>query len=259
MVHDRDGEPELAIVALLTDDGRRAWGTITDGDDMQGLMEEEGCGRKVRVTADGTGRAAMSDPITSDRTTIAAPPDVVYALVADLSRMGEWSPETYGHHVAWAAPPSLVAAHGFVAPTATACTDGAPSARCSARTPGRELAWESRLARRPVAVWRYTFEPDGSGGTRVTETSEDRRRAVFRALGGVASGVSDRRTHNAESMRVTLERIKTRQSAKPRRARPRRRAGRASLFAAAVRSQMSSMPLRSTPAARSWASRSDQS
>ncbi len=54
VVHDREGEPQLAVVALLTDDQRRTWGTITDGDDMQGLMEEEGCGRKVRVTADGT-------------------------------------------------------------------------------------------------------------------------------------------------------------------------------------------------------------
>ena len=32
-------------------------------------------------------------------TTIAAPPESVYALVADLSRMGEWSPETTG--VTW--------------------------------------------------------------------------------------------------------------------------------------------------------------
>jgi hypothetical protein len=59
-----------------------------------------------------------------------------------------------------------------------------------------------------VALWQYCFEGDGNGGTRVTETTEDQRRAVFRALGGMASGVSDRKSHNAESMRVTLERIK---------------------------------------------------
>jgi uncharacterized protein YndB with AHSA1/START domain len=149
----------------------------------------------------------MSDPITVT-TTIAAPPDVVYALVADLTRMGEWSPETTG--ITWLG--------GATEPRRGARFRGANrngvhrwSTVCTVLSaqPGRELAWESRLARRPVAVWRYTFEPDGSGGTRVTETSEDRRRAVFRALGGVASGVSDRRTHNTESMRVTLERIKT--------------------------------------------------
>ena len=53
VVHDRDGAPELAIVALLTEDGRRAWGNISDRDDMVGLMDHEGCSRKVRLAADG--------------------------------------------------------------------------------------------------------------------------------------------------------------------------------------------------------------
>jgi uncharacterized protein YndB with AHSA1/START domain len=140
-------------------------------------------------------------------TTIAAPPDAVYALVADLTRMGEWSPETTG--VTWLG--------GADEPRPGARFRGANrngvrrwSTICTvvSAEPGRELAWESRLFGRPVARWRYAFEPDGSGGTKVTESSEDQRRAVFRALGGVASGVSDRTSHNAESMRVTLERLK---------------------------------------------------
>ena len=53
VVHDRDGEPELAILALLTEDGQRAWGNTANRDDMVGLMETEGCGRKARLTADG--------------------------------------------------------------------------------------------------------------------------------------------------------------------------------------------------------------
>jgi acetyl-CoA C-acetyltransferase len=53
VVHDRDGEPELAILALLTGDEARTWGTTSDRDDMLGLMEQEGCGRKVRLTSDG--------------------------------------------------------------------------------------------------------------------------------------------------------------------------------------------------------------
>jgi uncharacterized protein YndB with AHSA1/START domain len=140
-------------------------------------------------------------------TTIAAPPQTVYALIADLTRMGEWSPETTS--VTWlggATEPRLGARfrganRNGLRRWSTICT-------VVAAEPGRELAWESRLFGRPVALWRYVFEPDGSGGTTVTETSEDQRRAVFRALGGVASGVSDRKTHNAETMRVTLERLK---------------------------------------------------
>lgn len=140
-------------------------------------------------------------------TTIEAPPHAVYALVADLARMGEWSPETTG--VTWLG--------GATEPRPGARFRGANrngvrrwNTICTVVTAetGRELTWESRLFGRPVALWRYKFEDDGRGGTMVTETTEDQRRAVFRALGGVASGVSDRKSHNAESMRVTLERIK---------------------------------------------------
>jgi acetyl-CoA C-acetyltransferase len=53
VVHDREGEPELAIVALLTPDEHRTWGNISDGDDMRSLMAEEGCGRKARLGAGG--------------------------------------------------------------------------------------------------------------------------------------------------------------------------------------------------------------
>ncbi|HEY5024950.1 MAG TPA: acetyl-CoA acetyltransferase [Acidimicrobiales bacterium] len=53
VVHDRDGEPELGILALLTADGRRTWGNTADRDDMLGLMEQEGCGRKARLLPGG--------------------------------------------------------------------------------------------------------------------------------------------------------------------------------------------------------------
>jgi hypothetical protein len=42
----------------------------------------------------------------------------------------------------------------------------------------------------------------------VTESTEDRRGVLFRVFGNTASGVSDRHTHNAETMRITLERLK---------------------------------------------------
>ncbi len=53
VVHDRDGDPELGILALLTGDGRRAWGNTTDPDTMTELTLEEGCGRKARLNPDG--------------------------------------------------------------------------------------------------------------------------------------------------------------------------------------------------------------
>jgi acetyl-CoA C-acetyltransferase len=56
VVHDRDGTPETAFAALLTDDGSRAWGRCGDADAMQELLSEEGVGRKVKVAADGSMR-----------------------------------------------------------------------------------------------------------------------------------------------------------------------------------------------------------
>jgi acetyl-CoA C-acetyltransferase len=50
---DRGGEPDLGIVAMLTSDEARLWGTITDADTLSLLMAEEGCGRRVRIRADG--------------------------------------------------------------------------------------------------------------------------------------------------------------------------------------------------------------
>jgi acetyl-CoA C-acetyltransferase len=49
----RDNSPELGIVALLTAEGTRAWGTITDVDALLFMMTEEGCGRRARLRTDG--------------------------------------------------------------------------------------------------------------------------------------------------------------------------------------------------------------
>lgn len=53
VVCDRVGEPEYAVLAVTTGDGRRAWGRSEDGPTLAGLMAEEGCGRTVRLRADG--------------------------------------------------------------------------------------------------------------------------------------------------------------------------------------------------------------
>jgi len=53
VVHERDGRAEHAILALLTDDGGRAWGTLSDADALGDLEVEEGCGRRARLLADG--------------------------------------------------------------------------------------------------------------------------------------------------------------------------------------------------------------
>ncbi len=53
VMHDRESRPESAFVALLTDDGRRAWGTTTDADALAEMVTEDMIDRTVERAADG--------------------------------------------------------------------------------------------------------------------------------------------------------------------------------------------------------------
>lgn len=124
----------------------------------------------------------MTRPMTaSDSTVVSAPPDVIYAQVADPSQMPRWSPENVGGEVP--APGSPLS----VGDTFVGTNKRGParwSTRCVVTTadPGREFAFQVRQIglRNPrlsgrIATWTYTFEPV-DGGTRVTETWTDNRR-----------------------------------------------------------------------------------
>ena len=54
MMHDREGEPETAIAAVLLKDSRRAWATSTDRQVATAMCTDEWVGHKVNLNADGT-------------------------------------------------------------------------------------------------------------------------------------------------------------------------------------------------------------
>jgi acetyl-CoA C-acetyltransferase len=54
VMHDRDGEPQNALAAALTPDGRRTWGSTADATVMKAMTEEEFVGRAADLTGDGT-------------------------------------------------------------------------------------------------------------------------------------------------------------------------------------------------------------
>ena len=148
----------------------------------------------------------MAEPVAVSLE-VDAPPEMVYALVADLTRMGELSPETV--EVTWL--------DGAAAAVPGARFRGANrrgrrswSTTCTIVTadPGRELSWRSSSLGLSVALWSYRFDETATGGTLVTETTVDERSALLRRLAPLATGVPDRAAHNAVTMRATLERIK---------------------------------------------------
>lgn len=137
---------------------------------------------------------------------IDAPAERVYALVADLPRMGEWSPETT--QVRWrdgvTVPVVGARFRGYQRRGALRWwTDGL----VTAADPGRELSWDVSALGLPVARWTYRFEPLGPGRCRVVESTEDRRGGLLHRFAGV-TGMGDRAGINRANMALTLERLK---------------------------------------------------
>ena len=53
VMHDRAGEPETGLFALLTATGGRTWGSTHDRPTMDELIATEGVGRSADLDADG--------------------------------------------------------------------------------------------------------------------------------------------------------------------------------------------------------------
>ena len=141
---------------------------------------------------------------------INAPAEVIWPMVSDLTRMGDWSPECTG--VRW---------KGRVAA-------GQPGARFSGRNrkgfwrwstkctlvsavPNRELAWTVSFFGFSVAYWAYRLESAANGATLATEQWRDLRTVPLFHWGPalkLVTGISDRVGTNEANMRSTLDRLK---------------------------------------------------
>lgn len=149
-----------------------------------------------RVIADHEARPALSVRVSR---TVPAAPDRVYALVSDITRMGEWSPETYAAR--WREPGRRFTGSNRIGPfyrwrMAATVTEAVPG-----RVFGFTTAWPSS------STWRYELEPV-DGGTRVTEsmTRATPQMAAVRAVQRLV-GVTDRAAHLRAGMATTLERL----------------------------------------------------
>jgi uncharacterized protein YndB with AHSA1/START domain len=137
---------------------------------------------------------------------MAAPPERVWALVSDVTRIGEFSPETFEAEWLDGATGPAVGARfrGHVRRNGrwpvywTTCT-------ITACEPGRELAFAVGGAGRAVNTWRYVLEPSGEG-TDVTESFELADVLPLRLYWALAGRWRGRT--NEDGMRTTLERMK---------------------------------------------------
>ena len=131
---------------------------------------------------------------------IAAPPEKLWDLVADMPRMGEWSPENQGG--SWV--------KGFTGPGPGAVFKGHNkngmrrwSSICTVVVcePGQVFEFAVTTGPLDVANWRYEFE-ETEMGCRVTESWQDNRKPWFafvaRAMGDHSAA------HAGQEMAATL-------------------------------------------------------
>lgn len=136
---------------------------------------------------------------------IAASPEDVFAAISDITRMGEWSPET--HLAEWN--------EGSTGPAVGAMFTGhnrfgeqewtteATIVECE---PGRRFFFDCQVGDFVFAKWGYAIEP-ADGGSVVTEFWQDLRPEEVKAMSLAISGVEDRTIHNRAGMEATLERL----------------------------------------------------
>ncbi len=136
---------------------------------------------------------------------IAAPPELVYAAISDVTRMGEWSEEC--HACEWH--------DGYDGPVVGATFDGhnrngqhewTTQGKVIEADAGKAFAFECSMMDFHYSTWGYRIEPTESG-SRVTEWSEDLRPESVLEFSRQTSGVDDRAERNRTTMSATLARL----------------------------------------------------
>ena len=136
---------------------------------------------------------------------IKASPEVVWAAISDVTRMGEWSPEC--HTCMWD--------EGFDGPAAGATFTGhnrngdfewTTQALVVDCVPGERFAFDGVFGEMHFAKWAYDFEPTDAGCC-VTETWDEGRPDNVIEYTKSISGVDDRGAHNRRGMEETLARL----------------------------------------------------
>jgi len=136
-----------------------------------------------------------------------APPAKVYDTVTDVTRMGEWSPETV--RCEWL--------DGATGPAVGARFKGSNKngiIRWSTKpsvvvADGQEFAFVTEFRGKDSTKWTYRFEPEGDG-TKLTESFElmNDMPGAINFLEKHVMRIKDRKANLEQNMQSTLERIK---------------------------------------------------
>jgi uncharacterized membrane protein len=142
------------------------------------------------------------------RISVDADANTVWATIANLDRMGEWSPECY--RVEWLDGASSPARPGarFKGWNRSGPMKWSMTCEVKEADPGRVLAWSTVQRGRELVRWTYRLEPEANGRTELIESFVVQYLPpVARLAEDVLMRDRDRRRKTA--MKETLERIKS--------------------------------------------------
>ncbi|MGH3556364.1 SRPBCC family protein [Mycobacterium sp.] len=135
-----------------------------------------------------------------------ASPEKIWEVLADLERMGDWSPECY--RVRWLDGANSPAEKGarFKGRNRWRWMRWSMTCRVTTADPGRELSWATVRRGKEIVRWTYRLEP-ANGGTGVTESFEARRWPLDVRLAEDFI-MRNRNEQRAQAMAATLEHIR---------------------------------------------------
>ena len=142
------------------------------------------------------------------RVRVKAAPEVLYDLVSDVTRMGEWSPETVRcQWIDGATGPATGAR--FKGTNRRGFIRWSTKPEVVAAERGREFSFVTHSAG-PSTRWTYRFENGPEGETELVESFEalDDDSALLTMIERYVMRIRDRKADLEEGMQRTLDRIK---------------------------------------------------
>ncbi|MGX1777168.1 SRPBCC family protein [Nocardia brasiliensis] len=138
------------------------------------------------------------------RRVIAGDPRQVYELIADVTRMSEWSPESAGAE--WISGEPGAVGSTFRGHNRRAWARWSTLCTVIAADPGRRFAFaveDGGINGEPGATWAFEIFAR-PGGCEVVERTVDSRNRFYRSLTWVTTGFQRRSARNRQTMQQTL-------------------------------------------------------
>lgn len=136
---------------------------------------------------------------------IAAPPERIYEIVSDITRMGELSPECTGGRWLGSSGPSAGAR--FLGTNKRGWVRWATTNRVVTADPGREFTFDTKQS---GTRWSFTMAPDGDGTLVTQRRSPWRSRPLVAKLASklVLGGLDEHEDEMRQGIQATLDRLK---------------------------------------------------